>query len=379
MKKRKLISIGGYSCKTNEWEEGIGRFRKNYTKYKTRNKVLQQWEEKADKIVEKLNNRGRFTINQFVNEFTTDKKSKTVFQFYDEIIETLKNTGKIGNSYVYRDSKKSLSKFTHKKDIDFFEIDYRLLKRWETYLLKKGVSPNSISVYIRTLRSLYNKAIKERYAHQEDYPFGKDYKIKALEEETSKRALPIEQIKNIIEFETIPETPEYHAKNYFLFSFHCMGMNFNDMAYLKWSSIQNGRIYYRRMKTRKLFTIKINQEIQGILDKYNHNRSNENYLFPILNDLVHESKEQKKVRIKTSLRDYNSDLKTIGTSLGINKLTSYVARHSWATILKKKGIPVSLISEGLGHKTELTTQIYLDSFGDDALDSINQNIIDINK
>ena len=332
-------------------------------------------EDKAESIQEELIASDRFTLVRFIEKFTSKKKHATVFEFYDEVINDLTETGKAGNSMVYLDSKRALEKFESSPYLEFGDIDPVFLNRWKSFLLKRGTSPNTISVYMRTLRSLYNKAIVEGVAKQEDYPFGKRFSIKDIEQETSKRAIGADQIKEVIALTVEPLTKIWWARNYFLFSFFTMGMNFTDMAYLKWGQVKDGRIVYQRKKTGRYFSIKITQEAAEILNDVKVYTTNNKYVFPILNDDIHKTPEQKKTRIKTVLRDYNKSLKEIGKSLGISGLTSYVARHSWATIQKKRGISISLISEALGHTTERTTRIYLESFGDEELDRINENIL----
>lgn len=154
-----------------------------------------------------------------------------------------------------------------------------------------------------------------------------------------------------------------------------MGMNFSDMAKLKWNNIQEGRIIYKRSKTGKLFTIKILPPVQEILDQYKDHNKNSDYIFPILMR-NHQTPIQIKNRLKSGLRTLNKHLKNIGESVGIKKkLTSYVARHTWAIVMKKSGISTTIISEGLGHSNENITQVYLDSFENETLDKANELLL----
>jgi integrase len=157
-----------------------------------------------------------------------------------------------------------------------------------------------------------------------------------------------------------------------------MGMNWSDMAHLKMKNIVNDRIEYIRIKTKrktaKGFTIKINSKIQGILAHYTHNKKSDNYIFPII--LRTDSPFIIREEIKNRLRRYNENLQRIGTLCGIKEnLTSYVSRHSWATIAKKSGIDIGIISDALGHQDTIVTRTYLDSFGSEEIDKANERIV----
>ena len=203
------------------------------------------------------------------------------------------------------------------------------------------------------------------------------YSISKLKQETAKRALTEEEIEQFIDADVIEPSSTYDAKNIFLFSFYNMGMNFIDIAYLTWHNIDNDRIFYIRKKTNKPITIKILPPVKDILDYYAQFTDEDDYIFPILSE-IHKTSLQKKTRVKTAIKKINDELKDIGKIAEIDKsfaLTTYVARHSWATIMRRKGFPVSLISEGMSHSNEKITQTYLDSFGKEALDDMNESLL----
>ena len=227
---------------------------------------------------------------------------------------------------------------------------------------------------MRTLRALFNKAIKEKQCKDTDYPFN-EYTITHLKNETEKRAITKEEIIKIRDYETSIDSTQDDSKNYFLFSFYAMGMNFTDIALLKWTDISEGRINYVRSKTGKRFSVKVLPPAKEILRFYKKFNPNNSYVFPILNDSI-TSPERIKHTITIAIRLTNKHLKLIGKAVGIEKpITTYVARHSWATVMKKSGVSTTIISEGMGHKSESITQVYLDSFENSTLDAANENIL----
>ena len=202
------------------------------------------------------------------------------------------------------------------------------------------------------------------------YPFS-GYKIKVSK--TRKRAVRRDVIKLIEDLELPEGSKLWHTRIFFLFSFYTMGMNFADMARLKLENINDGRIDYTRQKTRKKYSIKINASIQEIIDQYIEKKEPAEYVFPII--LRHGNKSQEFKDVSEKRRKYNQYLKDIAILIGIEtNLTSYVARHSWATIAKHKGVPIAAISEGMGHEDVKTTEVYLDSFDSEVLDGYNEQI-----
>jgi site-specific recombinase XerD len=217
---------------------------------------------------------------------------------------------------------------------------------------------------------IYNRAIKSGIVKKESYPFT-NYTIRTTK--TRKRAISGEVITQIDQLDISEGSRLWNSKNYFLFSFYTMGINFTDMARLKASSIVDGRIEYIRQKTKKDYSIKVTPQIQKILDIYIQDKTEDEYIFPIITRIGNPLLEFKDISEKRRIN--NKKLKIIGEMIGMEtSLTSYVARHSWATIAKRKGVPVAVISEGMGHEDVKTTQIYLDSFEKDVLDEYNEMI-----
>jgi site-specific recombinase XerD len=238
------------------------------------------------------------------------------------------------------------------------------------------VSINGVSLYLRTIRAIYNKAIKEKLISREAYPFGRDG-FQIQNSPTQKRAISNDNIHLIRNLTVTPNTQIWHAKNYFMFSFFARGMNWVDMAHLKIKDIADGRINYIRRKTirktSKSFSIKINPQILEILNYYIQNKTKDDYVFPIIKRP--DSMDDTRKDIMNEIKTYNKYLKKIATATGIQaNLTSYVSRHSWGSIAKKIGIDINTISDGYGHSDPAVTRVYLDSIENEEIDKANELI-----
>jgi len=292
----------------------------------------------------------------------------SVFRFMQQQIDELRKIGKYGNARVYRDSLKAWKNYRNQKDIEFKQIDYRVLKGFENYFLARKTKPNTISVYLRTFRAVYNKAIKENIVSKEHYPFDR-YQIPS--NKTRKKAVSLDIISLIEHYQPEPGTRLWNAKNYFLFSFYTRGMNFVDMALLRLRNFADGRINYTRLKTGGKFSIKINPKAQAIIDLYQHGKKKKDYLFPIVQST--EDPARAFLEVKNGLNYFNKALKTISKELELETtLSSYTARHTYATGLKMKGLSVEVIKESLGHTDIKTTETYLKSFENSVVDEADE-------
>lgn len=299
----------------------------------------------------------------------------TVGQFYTNLIDGYTKSEKCGNRLIYKGSFNSLKTFNRGKlDIPFSDIDPSWLERYEKWLRSKGNKETTISLLFRTLRSAYNKAIQAKCARKADYPFD-EYKINKFDTKTQKRALPKSEIIDIKDSIPIVSRHKYVelSKDIFMFSYLCGGINFTDIANLTPENIINGRLQYVRQKTGKAISIGLSEESNAIINKYHDNNG---YLFPILDKSKHQTAQQKQNRIHKMLVKVNANLRILGQQLGIDmKLTTYVARHSFASVLKKSGVNIALISEALGHSDLATTQIYLDSFDNEQVDNAMKSLL----
>ena len=338
--------------------------------------ILDKQTELQQRMLEFNSEQKEYTTTTLLNDENKRFELKTVCQFYQELIEQYKNNDKCGNRLIYKSSYNSLKVFTKNQlDIPFSAIDISWLNKYEKWLRSKGNKETTMSLMFRTLRSAYNKAIKAKCARKSDYPFD-EYKINKFDTKTQKRAIAkTEVLKFTKEVDNIGKRQYVQlSKDIFIFSYLCGGINFTDIANLTKVNITNGRIHYIRQKTGKLIKLGISEEAMQIIKKYES--ESKGYLFPILNANIHKTPLQKQNRIHKMLGKINKNLKLIAAQLNVDaNMTTYVARHSFASVLKKSGVSIALISEALGHSDLSTTQVYLDSFDNEQIDAAMQNLL----
>ncbi|MDE6536881.1 MAG: site-specific integrase [Muribaculaceae bacterium] len=323
--------------------------------------------ERLGKIIRQLDNRGlTYTADDVIDEFHRYAREFSLFNFMERVIARLKQNGKDRTSETYNSALRSFKNFRRDEDIMLDCITTGIMEAYESWLHKRKVTPNTISFYMRILRAVYNRAVEAEIIDNRN-PFRHVY---TGVDKTVKRAIPLSVIKAIIGLELSMTPAIDFARDMFLMSFYLRGMSFIDMAYLKKSDLQNGSVTYRRRKTGQQLIIGWEPEMQKILDKYPENKTD--YLLPIITNPV--TNERKAYRNKCY--NINRNLKKIAKMIGIEvPITLYVARHSWASAAKVKGIPVSVISEGMGHNSETTTQIYLSSLDVSVIDRANNLIL----
>ena len=309
---------------------------------------------------------GSYSAYNIVEKFNSHANGQSLFGFMQDIIRQLKQLGKVRTSETYTAALASFMKFREGQDILLGEIDSDTMMLYEAWLKGKGICPNSTSFYMRILRAVYNRAVEKELTEQK-YPFKHVY---TGIDKTEKRAVPLKEIKHIKELDLTLKPHLEYARDMFLFSFYTRGMAFIDMAYLKKSDLKNGILTYRRRKTGQQLTIKWEKCMEEIVSKYK-NAYNTEYLLPIIvNPLVDARKQYRNAiyRVNTALKDI---AKSVGLSIA---LTMYCTRHSWASIAKTKNIPISVISEGMGHDSEETTRIYLASLDTSIVDKANRSL-----
>ena len=294
---------------------------------------------------------------------------KTVGELYLQYIESLKLENRVRYAGMYHVSYNSFIKFNKHLDIPFLDIDIAWLKRYEQWMKSQNFAINTIGTRLRHLRTIFNRAIDMKLITTETYPF-RAYKVSKVSQQTAKRALSKNDIMNIINYSGKSEL-EILAVDLFTFSYFTAGINFIDMALLKSENIMDGRVIYYRHKTKKRIIVPLQPRAIELINKYRGGA----YLFPILST-YHKTEVQKADRLHKVLAKVNKYLKRIGEELNLPiPLTTYVARHSYATVLKRSGVATSIISESLGHSTERITQVYLDSFGNDQMDEAMKNLL----
>lgn len=339
--------------------------------------ILDKQTELQQRMLEFNSEQKEYTTTTLLNDENKKFELKTVSEFYQELIEEYRVNNKCGNRLIYKSSYNSLKVFTNDKlDIPFSAIDITWLNKYERWLRSKGNEETTMSLMFRTLRSTYNKAIKAKCARKSEYPFD-EFKINKFDVSTQKRAIAkTEVLKFTKDVRPIGKRQYIQlSKDIFMFSYLCGGINFTDIANLTKANIIEGkRLHYIRQKTGKLIKIGLSEEAMKIIERYA--TESKGYLFPILNANLHKTPLQKQNRIHKILGKVNINLKLIAAQLGVEgNLTTYVARHSFASVLKKSGVNIALISEALGHSDIATTQIYLDSFDNEQIDAAMKNLL----
>lgn len=374
-RKRKSISIGlqcQAKCFVNEM------FVKQHPNSQLENETLLELKSRALRIIREFQIKQMdFTLDEFEEIFRGIKKEQevNVIDFFDEIIDEMNKAGRVSNAQAYQSTKDSIIKFKGKK-IRFRDITPAFLEKYEVFLKENGNQNGGVAFKMRELKALYNKARNRKLIPKEPYPF-EDYKVSKLKSNISKRALNVEEFKKIRDVDLSKYPNLIDAYNFFMFSIYTRGMNFMDMMTLKWSNIHNNRIYYTRSKTKGAFNIEIMGNTQEILTFYKKQNRPTQYVFPIL---LHEQLTPKQIHYRKQkvLRAYNSRLKEIAVLAGVDvKLTSYVARHSFATILKMQGTSIEKISEMMGHADVSVTMNYLKEFSNEELDKENRKFLDL--
>ena len=327
-----------------------------------------RWDiERLTKIDRKLDANGlTYTAEDVIEEFNRYAHEYSLFNYMESIIAKLKQNGKIRTSETYKSTLNSFKKFRNGEDIMLDCITSETMEGYEAWHKNRGVAPNTISFYTRILRAVYNRAVENDIIENRN-PFRHVY---TGVDKTVKRALPLAVIKKIKALDLSLNPALDFARDMFLMSFYLRGMSFIDMAFLKKTDLKNGYVTYRRRKTGQQLIIQWTKEMQLILDKYPENKSD--YLLPII--CYPDASERSTYRNTGYNINYN--LKHIARMVGVTiPLTLYVARHSWASAAKAKGIPLSVISEGMGHDSETTTQIYLANLDTSVVDKANSIIL----
>lgn len=370
------ISLNVYITK-DEWIKATEQIDKKCKRYKDISRIndyILKKKLEARAVVNELYDTGRsdYITSAQIKELILNKSEDITFKkFTEKLIKELKDANRIGSSIAYNTALNFVLKNNSGNDLYFQAINYEFLKKLEVAHLAKGNSLNALGVYMRTIRAIYNRAIKENVAKQEWYPFNL-YAIRKTK--TAKRAIKKEDIQKIENFKPDSGSYFYNARNYFLFSFYLIGLNYTDMAFLTPGNIVNGRLEYYRKKTKKFYSIAISDKAMKILKVYLKGKKKDEYIFPIIK---RKTAFDRRNDIVNALKIHNKRLGKMAVKLEIKgNITSYVARHSWASIGRMMDVPIDVISQALGHENVKTTQIYLESFEKNIIDGASQMITD---
>ncbi len=324
--------------------------------------IISYWEEKGD-----------FTAFDIASAYRRLKDGNKLSSYVYRLSKELNANKQERTARGYVSTLDAIIRFTKNTNLTFEQLTPRIIKQFENDMRIKGKTLNTISFYMRNLRAIYNKAIKDGVAQPKLInPFEQVYTGVQV---TKKRALTKEQMKKIVECQ--PREKELlFAQSLFLFSFYLRGMAFVDMAFLKKTDLRDGVISYKRKKTSQLLEIKVTPAVQQILDRYKEETRNSSYLLPI----ILPGYGPDRLQYESALRVQNKRLKEFAKRCGIkSNLSTHVARHSWATLAKEANLPLPVISEGLGHSSQKTTAIYLASFDRSVLDYANEEVMQMLK
>jgi len=321
------------------------------------------------KAIEVINGLDEFSFPEFEKQFLAKKEDKNdVYVIFRNVIDRFRKEGSIGTADCYKCSMNSLKIFIKNDHFQFAQVTPDFLKNYERWMMSNGKSMTTISMYIRCLRALFNEQIQSGNVKLEQYPFGKrKYQVPASR--NTKKALTLEDVAKIYNYPVISGTTEAKSKDYWLFSYFCNGINMKDIALLKFEDIEDDRIIFNRAKTinttrrnLKPITVVMIDEVRDIISRLgNIPNSPDTFVFPLINKEM--TSEKKHIVIKQEVKNINKYIRRIGKDVGIEKdITTYTARHTYSTVLKRSGASIEFISESLGHKNISTTESYLDSF-----------------
>lgn len=291
------------------------------------------------------------------------KSGTTLFQFMESLINQLRQNKQIRTSETYTSALRSFKSFKRDSDLYIEDVTPNVIEAYECWLKLNGVVLNTVSFYMRILRATYNRAVTLGLTVDKK-PFAKVY---TGSPKTIKRAISIADLRTI-KNSIITNPDKRFARDMFLFSFYTRGMSFIDMANLKKSDLHDGTLRYQRSKTRQRICLKWQPYLQDIIDKYP--KTDRTHLLPIITERGDERKQYLRIQ-----HQINENLSRLTRDLGLSrKLTMYVARHTWATIAKSQNIPTAIISDCMGHNSEKTTQIYLNTISAQMMDDADERV-----
>ncbi len=363
-----------YGIYPHEWDAGAGWLRPGVSD-PARAERLREIEVsmktdllRLEGIVKQLSAAGEYSVGDVVAEFQKTGEADTVLSFSIKTALDLTADGRVRTARAYRSAAKSLLKFNNGRDMLLCEITGTRMREYERWLLDRGLQMNTVSFYMRNLRALYYRAVAAKVTNPtETNPFQDVY---TGVYETRRRSLDRADINALASVEK--KLPSNHALRpallYFLFAYHARGMSFIDLAYLKKSDIKNGSIIYKRKKTGFYIEVKVTKPMKRIIDGFKSATKYSPFIFPIIDSQMSDYR----IQYESALNRQNKALKELASMAGIEKnLSTHVARHTWATLAKRMGFGINLISEGLGHRDTKVTSIYLASFERSALDELS--------
>jgi integrase len=379
----------GYSCKPNQWDQKKSRANELHQDYIKLNFKISDSIRDLDAEINELNNKKlKVSPDRIIKVLTPETSPNiTVEDFWNQHIDNLKSAGQYGTADTHKESCIRFSKFRKNKKTSFESIDCSMLNKYEFLLRKDGLKDTSISTRFRDLRRIYRLAIASKLVSLAEYPFGRKddldkFCLGKFKTGTKKRAISEKDFKELkrLFIDPIAEPKLFNAKNYWMFSYYTAGTPFVDMIHLKWINIYDNILSYARKKNGKQVDVPITAPAQKILDHYyiNSGGNQSNYIFPVLDHNLHVSSIQIKNRREKVLNEYNQALHELEKRLNVpyGYLTSYTARHTSFSTLKRKGATMEEIQNLANHESSKTTKIYIDSLPINDTDLLNRLITD---
>ena len=309
-----------------------------------------------------------YTVEDLCQAFCKEQTHKTVFVFLHEQATKKEQMKRLGTARTYGNAYRRFKAFREDVDLTFDELTPDMIASYEAWLIDRRLKQNSIRCYLRTLNTLLCKAVAEGLLSNRNL-FSR---VRLSYVKTTKRAISEKELKVIANLELPEHSTMALARDIFMFSFYMRGMPFVDIAYLRKTDLKNGMWTYCRRKTNQCLMVEWEKAQQKILDRYAHQTENGPYLLPIINKEDGTEYLQYQ-RMQTNI---NRALKKIGEMAELKMpLTTYVARHTWASVARDMNIPISIISEGMGHNSIKTTQVYLNSIDISRINEANKRII----
>lgn len=371
--KSTSVSVG-INLHEKDWDDDKRQVRKSHPNAQLLNhKIKEQYHQLEAKVFQSDPNSSVTQITRTVKATTHSPTASSFFDYGFTWVDRLNKSGKVGNARAYENTLKRLISYLGHNRLRFEDITFDFLEDLQANMLGKGIRQNTISFYLRTVRTIYNKAIKAKLVDRNKYPFD-DFSIK--HESTAKRAVGRDIIRLIESVELPTGSPIWHYRNYFMLSFYLIGISFVDLSFIKWSDIVEDRVIYKRRKTGKIYSIKLTGKAHQILNHYRETHSGTPYALPIIPHHALGDMAKEMFYTRQGYKYCNINLRRIAALCGITeKITTYVARHSWATIAKSLGYSKDLIAEALGHEHgNKVTGIYLDQYADSVIDEANDRV-----
>ncbi len=307
-----------------------------------------------------------YTAGDVMEAFFAPRPAEGLVTFARGLIGELRKIGKKAAAKRYGTTLNSLLRYTDGEEVAWADLTQTFMSGFEEYLNRRGLCRNSTSFYMRNLRAIVNRAV-ERGFEVAGNPFRHVY---MGVDRTVKRAVCLDVIRRIRDVDLAGHPSLDFARKVFMFAFYTRGMSFVDIAFLKKSDLRNGVITYSRRKTRQQLMVRLEPETRRIIESFG--KSETAFLLPIIKDEANDAEQQ----YENAYFRINRNIQKVGAMLGLDtKLTLYVARHTWASIAQSNNVALSTISKAMGHDSEKTTVIYLQSLDTSSVDKANSDII----